>query len=221
MGKNGWRKAGGEAGSERPARRAAAARLLKLALAALALPLVCGAALLFWGGRDILIETDVAVVLGNEVYADGRPSPRLAARLDKSLELYRQGRVRTLIVSGGRGRSGVDEAEAMAAYLRRRGVPAKSLVVDSQGVNTWRTALFASGWLKENGRDGIIVVSQAFHIPRSSLALRAAGCRRVGQASPAYWEAGDIYSTAREIPANLVYWWKYSAGRDSRQYADN
>lgn len=103
----------------------------------------------------------------------------------------------------------------MAAYLHSRGVPEKDIVIDSNGVNTWSTARFTSVWLKEHGRDGVIVISQHFHVPRSALALKSAGCSRVGQASPDYWEKDDIYSILREIPANLVYWWKYAGGSKS------
>ncbi|MDL2260575.1 YdcF family protein [Deltaproteobacteria bacterium OttesenSCG-928-K17] len=175
------------------------------------LALIVGAAsLIVWlGSREILIEAEVAVILGNEVYRNGQPAPRLAARLDKGLELYRAGRVKTLIVSGGVGLSGVDEASAMAAYLMAKGVPAQALVIDSQGVNTWQTAVFTAGYLKKHNQSGAIVVSQHFHVPRSTMAFKAAGCERVGQASPDYWEKLDIYSVPREIPALIVYWWKY------------
>lgn len=179
-----------------------------LALSFLAILLTAGS-LLWLGGRDKVIEARVAVVLGNEVRTDGSPAPRLAARLDKSLELYRAGRCRTIIVSGGLGRSRVDEATAMAAYLRARGVPARDIVIDSAGHNTWRTALFTAEYLKQNRLDEVIVVSQAFHVPRSALALKAAGCPKVGQASPDYWELRDVYSVLREIPANIAYWWRY------------
>ncbi len=185
-------------------------RLWGWPLMGLALVSAVGAALVWAGGRENLIEAEVAVVLGNQVYRNGQPAPRLAARLDRSLELYRAGRLKTIIVSGGRGRSRVDEARAMAAYLQARGVPRRAIVVDSQGVNTWQAALFTAEYLKKHNLDGVIVVSQAFHIPRSVMALRAAGCPRVGQAAPSYWEARDVYSILREIPANIVYWWRYA-----------
>lgn len=181
----------------------------KLGLLGLLILALISGGLLWLGSRDRIIEARAAVVLGNQVYRNGQPAPRLAARLDKSLEIYRAGRCRTIIVSGGLGRSLVDEATAMAAYLRARGVPARDIVIDSQGGNTWRTALFTAEYLKKNQLDGVIVVSQAFHVPRSVLALKAAGCQKVGQASPDYWELRDIYSVLREIPANLVYWWRY------------
>ncbi len=184
-------------------------RWLQISLAGLLAALLAGAGLTWWGGRDHLIEARVAVVLGNQVHQDGSPSPRLAARLDKSLELYRAGRCQTIIVSGGRGSNQVDEAMAMAAYLQSRGVPWRDIVLDSQGVDTWHTALFTAAYLREHRLDSVIVVSQAFHVPRSALALSAAGCPRVGRAAADYWEARDIYSMLREIPALATYWWRY------------
>jgi hypothetical protein len=66
---------------------------LLLMLAAFAL----AAAGLLMGARP----ADVAVVLGNTVQADGRPSPRLAARLDRAYECYAASQCRILFVSGG------------------------------------------------------------------------------------------------------------------------
>ncbi len=194
-------------------------RWFKATLLGLALILLAGAALVWIGGRETLIEAQVAVILGNQVYRDGRPAPRLAARLDKGLELYRSGRCQTLIVSGGKGPNRVDEAAAMADYLAERGVPRSAIVVDAQGVNTWHTAVFTADYLRRRGLDSAIVVSQAFHTPRSALALAAAGCPRVGRAAPDYWEARDIYSILRELPAIAVYWWRYEFRAPARHEA--
>ena len=48
-------------------------------------------AILIDGFTDNLGEAYTAVVLGNTVYPDGTLSPRLHSRLDKAVELYRQG----------------------------------------------------------------------------------------------------------------------------------
>lgn len=41
------------------------------------------------GLNDELKPVDAAVVLGNKVEVNGRPSERLKSRLDKSVELYK------------------------------------------------------------------------------------------------------------------------------------
>jgi len=79
---------------------------------------------------------DAAVVPGNQVFPTGVPSLRLAARLEKALKLYRDGICPVIIVSGGIGKEGVDEAKAMASWLFQRGVPRRAVVIDSSGVNT-------------------------------------------------------------------------------------
>ena len=88
------------------------------------------------GFREDVFTADAAVVLGNQVFPDGTPSARLAARLDRAVRLYREGACPMIIVSGGVGKEGVDEAVAMAEYLFRHGLPQQSVVIDSSGFNT-------------------------------------------------------------------------------------
>ena len=92
------------------------------------------------GVHDKLGKADVAVVLGNKVELDGRPSDRLAARLDRALDVYRQGYVTRILVSGGIGKEGFDEAKVMAAYLVAKGVPKADIFEDPVGYDTFLTA---------------------------------------------------------------------------------
>jgi hypothetical protein len=48
---------------------------------------VSAAAITIDGLTDELHEADVAVVFGNHVEPDGRPSPRLEGRLDRAVEV--------------------------------------------------------------------------------------------------------------------------------------
>lgn len=158
------------------------------------------------GMRDVVFSADAAVVLGNEVYKNGQCSPRLAARLDAAVKLYNEKWVPRIIVSGGVGKSEVDEATAMQAYLIRRGVPESAIIVDSSGVNTRATAEFTAKYFAENNLHSVIGVSQFFHLPRVVLALKMSGIKVVGSCHAEYFEARDVYSVVREIPAYLAYW---------------
>lgn len=182
-------------------------RRLLLALGGIFLVVTAAAALLSISGlRERVFPADLAVVLGNEVYRSGRPAPRLAARLDRAVELYRQGLVKTVIVSGSVGKSGVDEAMAMREYLLQAGVPSGAIVADSSGADTRRTAIFTAAYMKEHSQSSAIAVSQFFHLPRTRLALGQEGVPQVGSASADYYELRDIYSTLRELPGYLAYW---------------
>ncbi|WP_063582190.1 vancomycin high temperature exclusion protein [Achromobacter ruhlandii] len=150
-------------------------------------------------------EADVAVVLGNTVAPDGRPSPRLAARLDRAYDCYAAARCRVLFVSGGVDPAGHDEAAVMRDYLIARGVPAGRVVADSLGNDTWATATHAGAYMREHGYASAMAITQYFHVPRTMLALRRHGVQQVGGASPRYAEARDLYSILRELPAIAWY----------------
>jgi vancomycin permeability regulator SanA len=156
------------------------------------------------GARSEIQQANFAIVYGSKVQPDGVPSPRLQARLDKALQLFETGRVANVLVSGGVGKEGHDEAVVMAQYLQDAGVPKNRLVVDSQGNNSHLTAVNSAELL--GTEKSVIAVSQLFHLSRAKLSLRNAGFESVGSAYPMFVEGRDIYSTFREIPAWLKYW---------------
>ena len=162
--------------------------------------LLCAGLIVADGLTDDIRHSDVAVVLGSKVNPDGTPSPRLAARLGRALELYRGGWTPRILVSGGTGVEGVPEGTAMKRWLVARGVPDAAVIVDDQGVDTRATARNAADLMRAHDLRTAIVVSQYFHIPRTKLAFAQEGLPGVGSAHPDYFEARDLYSLAREIP---------------------
>ena len=110
-----------------------------------------------------------------------------------------------IIVSGGIGLSGFDEAQVMKRYLEQEGIPAASIILDSQGSNTLLTAQNAAAIMREKGFGSALVISQYFHISRSRLFLREAGISPVYSAHADYVEWRDIYSTMREVAAIAMH----------------
>lgn len=157
------------------------------------------------GLTDSARRSDVVVVLGNEVLDDGTPSARLAARLDVALDVHRRGLADHIIVSGGVGRSGWNEAEIMADYLVERGVDAEQVVVDGDGVNTRATAVNAAHIMEERGWRSAIVATQFYHISRSRLALRQEGIESVTTAGTGFIETRDVFGLGREVVAYGTY----------------
>lgn len=181
-------------------------RMLRIAVMAALLLAGGGCAIVADGLRDDAGRCDVAVVPGSKVEPDGKPSARLAARLDKAVELYRAGLVPGVIVSGGLGKEGYDEAAVMRDYLLAHAVPAQAILVDSAGVNTEATARNSAALMRARGYTCAVAVTQYFHIARTKLMLRDAGVATVYGAHPDYFEWRDIYSTLREAIAVPVYW---------------
>jgi vancomycin permeability regulator SanA len=184
-------------------------QIKKLLLASLLLisgSFLLGAVLIVADGlRDDIRPADVAIVLGNIVERDGRPSARLRARLDKAVELYRGGLFRHVIVSGGTGVEGFNEAEVMKKYLISQGVPEGYIIADGEGLTTSLTARNAAQVMKERGWQSALVISQYFHISRTRLAVKSYGVRSVYSAHAEYFELRDVYSIAREVIGYEAY----------------
>jgi vancomycin permeability regulator SanA len=157
------------------------------------------------GLNDNIHQSDVAVILGNHVAPNGQPSARLQARLDRAVELYRQGIFQNTIVSGGIDASGTDEAAAMKRYLVDRGLPSSKIVVDSAGNNTYLTAQNTSTIMTDRQWHSAIVISQYFHIPRTRAILQRMGVKNVYAAHAKFWEIRDVYSIAREVVGYASY----------------
>ena len=175
-------------------------RVLLLTALPIMLAFILAATLIVADGlTDDIHAADVAIVPGNTVEKDGHPSERLRARLDQAVALYRQGLFQDVIVSGGVGSEGFDEAEVMKRYLVERGVPEGRIHVDSGGATTYLTAKNATRIMRENGWQSAMVVSQYFHIPRMRLALKRSGITQVFSSHAKYFELRDIYSIAREV----------------------
>jgi vancomycin permeability regulator SanA len=171
----------------------------------LLLAVAATAALVGDGLHDEIAPADVGLVLGNTVHRDGTPSRRLAARLDRTLELYRAGTFPLVIVSGARGREGWNEAAVMRDYLAARGVPLERVVVDSAGVNTWASALHTQRLMEQRRLRVALVITQYFHVPRARLALKQAGVPVVCSAHARHFELRDLYSIPRELIGLVRY----------------
>ena len=68
-----------------------------------------------------------------------RPTPLLAGRIDKALELWnKQHQHGKFVVSGGQGADEiVSEAQAMRDYLLEKGVPADAILMEDKSTTTW------------------------------------------------------------------------------------
>ena len=181
-------------------RRAAWAAVGAAGLFALA-----AAVLVLFGLCDHLGESEVGLVLGNSVAADGWASARLQARLDKAVWLRRYGYFDWVIVSGGVDPAGHDEAATMRAYLLAHGVPEDKIIADNQGANTYESARHAVRLMREHHWNGVCVVTQYFHVPRARYALGHFGANDVSSGSARFFEWRDLYSVPREVVGYAWY----------------
>lgn len=157
------------------------------------------------GLTDEIALADAAVVLGNTVERNGQPSERLKARLEKAVELYEKKLVGKIIVSGGFGVEGFEEADVMRDYLVSRNIPESLIILDKDGYNTHKTAVNTKQIMQRENLRSVIIVSQYFHITRTRLAFEKAGIEKAGAAHADYFEWRDIYSILREFTGFYSY----------------
>jgi vancomycin permeability regulator SanA len=162
-------------------------------------------AIIVAGVNDDLHAADLAVVLGSKVNSDGQPSLMLRARLDHAVALYRKGYFKLVLVSGGRGKEGYDEAVVMGKYLAANGVPGPLILEDHDGTTTWMTAKNTARIMGERHLKSVLVVSQYFHMARCRLALEKFGIGTVYTSHAPFWSVRDFYSVPREAVGYLAY----------------
>jgi uncharacterized SAM-binding protein YcdF (DUF218 family) len=131
---------------------------------------------------DQLPVADVAIILGGIL---GQPLPPRTEpdlgdpvdRIIKGWRLYRAGKVKTIIVSGGNlpwGSAVTAEAELIRDFLVELGVPAGAIVIETGSRNTRENALNTAGLLRDRGWDSAILVTSGAHMPRALAAFRRA-----------------------------------------------
>lgn len=148
----------------------------------------------------------VALVLGAEVYADGQPSRYLRARLDVAYKLFTAGKVKAILVSGDNSSRHYNETDGMRDYLMAKGIPAKKVVGDYAGFDTYDSCVRARQIF---GVSKAIVVSQTYHLPRALATCRAIGIEAwgVGDETVKTNEELWTYGSLRELGANLKMVW--------------
>ena len=174
--------------------------------------LLCGVAfplgqLFCFGLSDYRTSVDAVVVFGAKVHPDGLLSASLANRVDAGIELYQEGYTPLLIMSGGTGVEGINEAEAMRDYAIKRGVPASAILVDSQGNSTELTVEHTISIAERQGFQSIGAVSSFYHLARIKMLFLSQGYDvPTVPASSAGEGAATYIAAVREIPGWWFYW---------------
>lgn len=142
------------------------ALLLLLSIAGLAL-LVIAADVVRFGTEQSLASADAALVLGAAVIGD-RPSPVLAERLRHAGELYREGRVSRIVLTGGRSpEDDLTEAEAGRRWLLTQNIPDADIILEDRSRTTVQNFLFSTPILAGRGITTVLVVSDPLHMRRA------------------------------------------------------
>jgi uncharacterized SAM-binding protein YcdF (DUF218 family) len=166
------------------------------------------------GHRDYAAQlkspVDAIVILGARVEANGRASSALRERTLHAVDLWKQGRAPYLICTGGVGDFPPAESVVASRLAQKHGVPAAKVLCEEVSTTTRQNAHFAAEICRARGWTRVIIVSQAFHLPRAARNFRREGLQAWPSPVPdAFidrsaisrwsWTARELLSSVRDL----------------------
>ncbi|TAK44330.1 MAG: YdcF family protein [Saprospiraceae bacterium] len=135
---------------------------------------------------EITEPYDVGILLGG--YANNHIVPRhdrqnfsaRANRFMNAYELYKSGKVKKLLLTGGTGEligNSQSEAVTMREFLLRIGMPATDIIVEGKSRNTYENAVFTKQMLTQSfqTQPQCLLLTSALHMRRSAGCFKKEG----------------------------------------------
>lgn len=172
-------------------------RLVSLALGFTLLvtnPFLANVAYQIWEVPPVAVESvggtapyEVAIVLGGFSSARAELSDRLnfgdsANRLTQALELYHQGKVKKILITGGSAAivgEKLSEGEAVVRYLERIKFPLEDVIIERKARNTFENATLSAELLTERNLSSVrcLLLTDGFHMRRAVACFEKAGVK--------------------------------------------
>ena len=147
----------------------------------------------------------VAIVFGAGLRYDGTPTAILRDRVETAVQLYQQGKVTKLLMSGDNSFVDYNEPEGMRQYALSLGIPYQDIVLDYAGRRTYDTCYRASAIFQIQSA---ILVTQSFHLPRALFLCNSFGVESSGVAanniyfrkiSRFIWHTRELFATTQAV----------------------
>jgi uncharacterized SAM-binding protein YcdF (DUF218 family) len=125
---------------------------------------------------------DAVIVLGAPPLGPGVPGPAIERRVAQGVAVFMNRDAAYLVLSGGLVGPPPAEAEIMRALAVARGVPEARILVEDQAKNTFENALYTGLIIRQRCWRRVVVVTDAFHMPRALYVYRRLGLKVRGDA---------------------------------------
>lgn len=148
-----------------------------------------------------------AIIFGAGLKHDGTPTRILSDRVQTGAQLYFEGKVEKLLMSGDNRFVEYNEPEAMRQYAIQLGVPYEAIVLDYAGRRTYDTCYRAKTIF---GLKDVILVTQAFHLPRAIYLCNHLDLNGIGVVSNQYYyrKVSRAVWNLRELIATATALWE-------------
>ncbi len=157
-----------------------------------------------WYSVDTVPVAPIALVFGAGVLPNGEPSDALYDRVLTGVELYKEGKVKKLLMTGDNGTRHYNEVAVMKKEAMELGVFENDIVLDYAGFNTYDSCYRAAAIF---GVTTTVAISQAFHLGRIDYICESRGIITYPVAADkrSYVEA-RFYWPIREMLARTKAW---------------
>lgn len=145
-------------------------------------------------GNTASTRFDALIVLGSPADDEGNPAPAQLSRVTEAVHEYERGVATHLILTGGPSHHGYVEAEVMARTAEAQGVPASSIVLDPQALDTIHNACYSARIMKAHGWRSAEVITNASHQSRAGL---------IFSRLPIEWRLHAAPSLEPEVPSPI------------------
>ena len=142
---------------------------------------------------------EIGLILGCGVKSNGEPSKMLKDRLDKGIELYKNGYVTSLLVSGTH-KEGYSEVVVMEDYLVKNGIPKEDILKDEMGDSTRESI---NNYKKTYKRKKVVIISQKYHLYRAIYLANKKEMRSIGVYAEEHYYHGQVFREIREVLARI------------------
>lgn len=139
-----------------------------------------------------------------------------ADRITHALQLYRIGKIKKILITGGQGLNPSNpqtEAELLKRFLIMTGMPEQDILIEDQAKNTAQNAQFTKDFLEKNqipANQEFILITSAFHMKRAKGCFDKVGLKTV--TFPVDYYSHDIKYDIPSLffpdPSSLEYWTK-------------
>lgn len=158
-------------------------------------------------GSNVCDEGDfpkqAALVLGAKVWNNGNMSDIFKDRVKTAINLYNDGKVEKILISGDHGQVDYDEVNAAKEYLLENNIKPEDIFLDHAGFDTYDSLYRARDIFKANS---LVVVTQYFHLPRALYIAKKLGIDSCGVSADLQKYYGEKTRNRREVLAKVKAW---------------
>ena len=110
---------------------------------------------------------NIAVVLGAAVWSGNKPSPSLAARVDRALDLLDDGEVSSIFLTGSNAPGELAESEVAYRYIKSKRGHLENIFIEKNTTSTNEQIRFIKkNLIKDGDKKNIVIVSDGYHLVR-------------------------------------------------------